>query len=149
MANATTKATQKENSPKPIRILLVEDNTGDVYLLEKTLNARQLSYELIRYTDGEQAIRALQNDDCGIPDLILVDLNLPRRGGFDVLQTIRSKPALLGVPVGVLTSSDAAKDRHRVALTGRGERYIHKPPELEDFLDQVGKAIQDLLRTGS
>jgi hypothetical protein len=52
---------------------------------------------------------------------------------------------MVGVPIGVLTSSDAAKDRHRVALTGRGERYIHKPPMLEEFIDQVGQAIEDLL----
>jgi len=135
---------QLGNDPKPTRILLVEDNAGDVYLLEKALKSRQLSYELTRYVDGEQAIRALQKDDCAVPDLIIVDLNLPRRGGFDVLQTIRSKPAMVGIPVGILTSSDAVKDRHRIAVTG-GERYIHKPPELEDFLEQVGQAIEELL----
>jgi len=129
---------------KPVRILLVEDNAGDVYLLEKTLQSRHLSYELTRYADGEQAIRALQQDTCAVPDLIILDLNLPRRGGFDVLQTIRSKPSLVGVPVGILTSSDAVKDRHRIAVTG-GELYIHKPPELEDFLEQVGQAVEDLL----
>ena len=129
---------------EPVRILLVEDNSGDVYLLEKALKARQLSYQLTRYVDGEQAIRALQQDDCAIPDLIILDLNLPRRGGFEVLQTIRSKPSMVGIPVGIFTSSDAMKDRHRVAVTG-GEMYIHKPPELEDFLEQVGQAIEDLL----
>ena len=142
MANPSMET---KDRPKPIRILVVEDNAGDVYLLEKTLQNRQLPYELIRYIDGEQAIRALQQDDSVLPDLILVDLNLPRREGFDVLQTIRSKLAMVGVPVGVLTSSDAAKDRHRVALTGRGERYIHKPPVLEEFLDQVGQAIEEML----
>ncbi len=142
MAN---RATKTKDGPKPIRILVVEDNPGDVYLLEKTLQNRQLPYELIRYIDGEQAIRALQEDDSVLPDLILVDLNLPRREGFEVLQTIRSKPSMVGVPVGVLTSSDAAKDRHRVALTGRGERYIHKPSMLDEFLDQVGQAIEEML----
>ena len=98
MANPTTET---KEGPKPIRILVVEDNAGAVYLLEKTLQNRQLRYELIRYTDGEQAIRALQQDDSVLPDLILVDLNLPRREGFDVLQTIRGKPSMVGVPVGV------------------------------------------------
>jgi len=141
MANATTK---RESSPKSIRILLVEDNPGDVYLLEKTLKNRSLSYELTCYGDGEQAIRALKEEDCIVPDLIILDLNLPRREGFDVLQTIRCKPSFVGVPVGILTSSDAEKDRHRIAVTG-SERYIHKPQMLEDFLDQVGRAIEDLL----
>lgn len=131
-------------NPRPVRILLIEDNAGDVYLLEKALKSRQLSYELTNYADGELAIRALQKEDCAIPDLIILDLNLPRRGGFDVLQTIRSKPSMVGVPVGILTSSDAVKDRHRIAVTG-GERYIHKPPELDDFLEQVGQAIEELL----
>jgi CheY-like chemotaxis protein len=132
---------------KPISILLVEDQEGDVYLLEKTLQNRQLTYELIRYIDGEQAIRAPQNDGCGIPDLILIDLNLPRRGGFDVLQTIRSKPGTVGVPVGVLTSSDAAKDRHRVALTGRGERCIHKPLRWRNFSIRLVKPSKKCWRT--
>ena len=141
MANPTA---QKRTDQKPVRILLDEDDAGDVYLLEKALKSCHLSYELIRYADGEQAIRALQKDDCGVPDLIILDLNLPRREGFEVLQTIRGKPAMVGVPIAILTSSDAAKDKHRIAVTG-GERYIHKPPELEDFLEQVGKAIEDLL----
>lgn len=72
------------------------------------------------------------------------DLNLPRREGFDVLGVVRGKPGLVGVPVGILTSSDTAKDRHRVALIG-AERYIHKPPTLAEFLDQVGQAVEDML----
>jgi DNA-binding NtrC family response regulator len=71
--------TRKGNDRQPVRILIVEDNAGDVYLLEKSLKNRCLSYELIRYTDGEEAIRVLQKDDCAIPDLVLLDLNLPRR----------------------------------------------------------------------
>jgi two-component system, chemotaxis family, response regulator Rcp1 len=133
----------KGKSPKT-RILLVEDNPGDVYLLEKSLNGRRFNYELIRYVDGEQAILALQKTDCIVPDLIILDLNLPRRDGFEVLQAIRSKPSLVGVPIAILTSSDAAKDRHRISVSG-GERYIHKPPMLEDFLEQVGQAIEELL----
>jgi len=136
---------QKGNQPPTIHILLVEDNAGDVYLLEKALQSRRLCYELNRYEDGEQAIRALEKDECGVPDLIVLDLNLPRREGFEVLQTVRGKPSLVGVPVAILTSSDAVKDRHRIAVAG-GERYIHKPPELEDFLEQVGREIEDLLR---
>jgi len=142
MVNPTAETAR--NDPKPVRILLVEDNAGDVYLFEKALQSRQVNYELTRYADGEQAIRALHQDVCAVPDLIILDLNLPRRGGFDVLQTIRSKPSMVGIPVGILTSSDAARDRHRIAVTG-GERFIHKPPELEDFLEQVGQAIEDLL----
>jgi chemotaxis family two-component system response regulator Rcp1 len=141
MSNPTARPGTEQ---KPIHVMLVEDNAGDVYLLEKALQQLQMNYELIRYIDGEQAIRALQKDDHSIPDLILLDLNLPRREGFDVLRIIRSSPSMVGVPVGILTSSDAVGDRHRVALLG-AERYIHKPPTLEEFIDQVGRAIKELL----
>src|SRR6266849_6590178 len=121
MANSATS--QMGPEPRAIRILLVEDKPGDVYLLEKTLKHRQIRYELVCYPDGEQAMQALDKNDCVLPDLILLDLNLPRREGFDVLGVVRGKPALVGVPVGILTSSDAPKDRHRVALSG-AVRYI-------------------------
>src|SRR5215475_845649 len=103
---------------RPFRILVVEDNPGDVYLLEKALKKRAIRYDLILYTDGEQAMREISGENCVVPDLILLDLNLPRRDGFDVLHTIRGKPSLVGVPVGVFTSSEAERDKHRVALLG-------------------------------
>ncbi|MGA3073961.1 MAG: response regulator [Bryobacteraceae bacterium] len=90
-----------------------------------------MNYELTRYVDSEQASQAVTTDDGLVPDLILLDLNLPRLEGFDVLRSVRSSPRMAGAPVGILTSSDAAKDRHRVAPIG-AERYIHKPPTLED-----------------
>ncbi|OLE88811.1 MAG: hypothetical protein AUG08_06870 [Acidobacteria bacterium 13_1_20CM_2_55_15] len=111
----------------PIRIVLVEDNPADVFLLEKALQSRNIVYQLIQYEDGEQAMRAISAEHAGRPDLILVDLNLPRREGYDVLGAVRRIPRLVGVPVGVLTSSDAVRDRHRAALIGV-ERYIHPDP---------------------
>src|ERR1700722_15090746 len=113
------------------RILLVEDNDGDALLLEKALRARGLTCELLRYEDGEQAVHALSSDHSFMPDLILLDLNLPRREGFDVLGVVRTTPRLVDVPVGILTSSNAAADRSRTALLGAA-RYIYKPPTLEE-----------------
>lgn len=139
---ATSSTARSEKNKPAARIVLVEDNPGDVYLLEKSLQARDVAYELIRYDDGEQAMRAIAGEVS--PDLILVDLNLPRREGFEVLKAVRQTPRLVGVPVGVFTSSDAAKDRRRTALIGV-ERYIHKPPTLERFVDEVGRAIVELL----
>jgi len=133
-------------SPRPsARIMIVEDDPGDVYLLEKALRSRQISYELTCFEDGEDAIHGL---DAGlVPDLILVDLNMPRRDGVDVLRAIRSRPALVGVPVGVFTSSEAPSDRSRISLIGTG-RYIHKPLELSEFLSEVGQAVEELLARG-
>src|SRR5437773_2010611 len=116
------------------RIILVEDNDGDVRLLEKSLRVRDISYELIRYEDGEQAIREISGNPSLIPDLILLDLNLPRREGFDVLRKVRTIPRLVGIPVGVFTSSNAARDRSRASLIG-ADRYIYKAPVLEQFIE--------------
>jgi two-component system, chemotaxis family, response regulator Rcp1 len=131
-------------SPNTVRIVLVEDEPGDVYLLEKALSDRRISYELTCFEDGEQAMQGLNSV---IPDLILVDLNLPRRDGFEVLRAIRSRPALVGVPVGVFTSSETASDRSRASLIG-AERYIHKPGELNEFVSKVGRAVEELLAEG-
>jgi CheY-like chemotaxis protein len=73
-------------SPAPARIMVVEDEAGDVYLLREALSDHRINYELTCFEDGDEAICGL---DAGfIPDLILVDLNLPRRDGFDVLRAI-------------------------------------------------------------
>ena len=129
------------------RIVLIEDNPSDVYLLRCALNERGIPFELRHFEDGDEALRAIVAEPELKPDLILVDLNLPRREGFDILIRIRQNPRLVGIPVGVFTSSDAPRDKHRVALIGV-ERYIHKPPTLEGFLDQVGAAVEELLSPG-
>jgi two-component system, chemotaxis family, response regulator Rcp1 len=132
----------------PVRIVLVEDNPGDVYLFEKTMEARKINYVLILYLDGRHAMRAIIDQSFAVPDLILVDLNLPQRDGFDVLSTIRKEPRLTGVPVAVLTSSGSAKDRRWAALHNV-DQYITKPGTLEEFIDQVGTAVEELLKKSS
>lgn len=139
-----TDSTPNRVPARSVRIWLVEDNPGDVYLIEKALQAIPLRYEIVRHEDGEQAIRALAQPDWMVPDLVLLDLNLPRLEGFDVLHAIRSRPALVGVPVGILTTSDSARDRNRVALLG-AERYIRKPATFEAFVTEVGVAVTELL----
>ena len=128
----------------PVQIMLVEDNPGDVHLLELSLRSRNIVFDLILYKDGAQAIRAISESHLAVPDLILVDLNLPRRDGFDVLNVVRREPRLVGVPVGVLTASDTSKDRQFAALM-EAARYIHKPQKLKEFIDEVGRAVQELL----
>jgi CheY-like chemotaxis protein len=130
------------------RILLVDDNDADVRLVEKCLQARAISYELIRFEDGEQAMREISGEPTLDPDLILLDLNLPRVEGFDVLAKMRTIPRLVGVPIGVLTSSNAARDRSRTSLIG-ADRYIYKPPVLEEFIEEVGRAVEELLLLGT
>lgn len=132
------------NPAQPARILLVEDSPYDAYLVETALKAHQINYELTRHEDGENAIVAIESDPTLRPDLVLLDLNLPRREGFEVLRAIRAHPALVDVPVCVLTSSEASRDRQRIDLIGV-ERYIHKPPTLERFISTVGQAVREML----
>jgi chemotaxis family two-component system response regulator Rcp1 len=132
---------------RTVQIVLAEDNPGDVYLLEKSLEAKGIDYILHLYIDGRHAMRAIMDTSFAPPDLILVDLNLPQRDGFDVLSTIRKEPKLKNVPVAVLTSSNSSKDRRWASLHNI-DRYIVKPATLEEFIDQVGSAIEDLLRQG-
>lgn len=131
----------------PVRIVLVEDNPGDVYLFEKAMDARGIEFVLILYLDGRHAMRAISEPNFALPDVILVDLNLPQRDGFDVLSTIRKQPRLQGIPVGVLTSSNSSKDRLWVSLHNV-DRYINKPGTLEEYIEQVGSAVEEMLRLG-
>jgi CheY-like chemotaxis protein len=130
--------------PAPARIVLIEDDPNDVYLVERTLAESGLRYELTRYPDGDEALAALDAEDHRRPDLFLLDLNLPKTDGISVLKAIRQRPRLVGIPVGILTSSESRSDRHRVELIG-ADRYIHKPVLLDDFMREVGDAIRGLL----
>jgi CheY-like chemotaxis protein len=141
----------EKSESRKFHILLVEDNDADVYLLRKALQQAGLGFELTIIDNGADALDFVRDPSKyskiptpDLPDLILLDLNLPRRDGFEVLSAIRGRPSLVGVPIGILTSSEAAKDRHRVTLLG-AERYIHKPLTLEEFIDQVGSAVVELL----
>lgn len=127
----------------PLQVMLVEDNPGDVYLFERTLRNRNIAYELSVYQNGAQAMRAIAESGFAAPDLILVDLNLPGRDGFDVLNTIHRSPHLAGVPTGVLTSSNTPKDRQFVALMGA--KHIHKARNLDEYTVQVSSAVDELL----
>jgi len=128
---------------KRVRIILVEDNPTDVLLVEETLKALQLEFTLQRYINGEQAARAF----AGMtepPDLILVDLNLPRIHGFELLQLIRANAALAHSTVAVLTSSTSAADRTSSEQCG-ADAHIVKPAGYYDFVAEVGGSIRILL----
>ena len=81
-----------------------------------------------------------------MPDAILLDLNTPKSDGFQVLSTLKQAPRLVGVPMAVLTSSQAASDKHRTSL--QGARYIQKPSQLDEFLTTVGQAVKDMIEEG-
>jgi CheY-like chemotaxis protein len=127
---------------------MVEDNPADVLLVREALRANRLVCELHAYPDGEQAVEALLNADPseGLPNLVLLDWNLPTIGGADVLEAIRRRPHLKNVPVAVLTSSTSSTDRETAARLG-ANRFIHKPNTLDEFIFGVGTCVRDLIGT--
>ena len=94
---------------QPIDILLIEDNPGDVELLKASFEMAKISNRLAVIGDGEQALNFFA-DNTEVPDLILLDINLPKRSGFEVLKRIRSLPATAEIPVVILTSSESDAD---------------------------------------
>jgi DNA-binding response OmpR family regulator len=131
------------NKPKP-RIVLVEDNETDVLLVRRALAHYGIDCDMERWADGELAEAAILGWQSK-PSLVLMDLNLPRVDGFELLHLIRSRPELDGVRVAILTSSRSAADMRKARELG-ADAYIIKPPSLESFLSEVGTMIRELLR---
>lgn len=133
------------NSNDRPRIVLVEDNPADVYLIEMALSHENIDYELRRFETGEEAICALVNQaGSENPDIILLDLNTPRGDGIETLKAIQQTPRYADVPTAIITSSRSESDQHRVSLLGTA-RYIHKPTNLDEFLANIGRAVKEML----
>ena len=117
-------------------ILLVEDNAGDVRLTREALREADVSVELTAVPDGDQALAFLRNEgahtDALRPDLVLLDLNLPKKNGLEVLEEIKRDPELRQIPVIMLTTSSSMRDI--AACYERGVNcYVVKPLDLDDF----------------
>jgi CheY-like chemotaxis protein len=126
------------------RILLAEDNDADVWLFKEALRASEVSFELERYTDGEACIESLATRAAPLPDLIVIDLNMPRIGGFEILKTVREDQRFASVPVAIVTSSNSEKERQRSVTLG-ANAFIVKPLKLRDFLTTIGTSVKALL----
>jgi two-component system, chemotaxis family, response regulator Rcp1 len=130
---------------KPIEILLVEDNPGDARLTREALSMSKIQNNLHHARDGEEAMRFLRRQgafaEVPQPDLILLDLNLPKRDGREVLEDIKRDPLLMHVPVVILTSSQAEEDILR-AYRLHANCFITKPVDLEQFIKVVGSIEQ-------
>lgn len=134
---------------KPVEILLVEDNPGDKRLTEEALNEGKIRNNLSWVADGEEAMRFLHREGkythSPRPDLILLDLNLPKKDGREVLTDIKTDPSLRRIPTVVLTTSRAEQDVLR-AYDEHANCFINKPVDLDQFLDVV-KSIEDFWLT--
>jgi len=127
-------------SSEPIQILLVEDSPGDIRLTREVLRDARIANELHIVGDGEEAMRFLRRqrafDGVPRPDLILLDLNLPRKDGREVLAELKEDPDLHLIPVIVLTTSAAEQDVLR-SYDLNAACYITKPIDLDEFISVV------------
>ena len=135
---------------KIFRILVVEDNPADVYLLRQALKQAGLNCELKVIDDGAEALEFVRNHTPTEKenfDLAILDLNLPTNNGIEVLAAIRQNGALSDMLVVVLTSSAAPLERSQVEQL-RVVRFITKPPNLADFL-KIGDMLKEVLLGGA
>ncbi len=128
-----------------VDILLVEDNPGDVRLTQEVFKEAKILNRLDVVGDGVDAMAFLRREDGYAdvvrPDIVLLDLNLPRKSGRDVLEEIKGDPALRNIPVVVLTTSRAEQDVLN-AYEHHANCYITKPVDLEQFIDIVRSISQ-------
>jgi two-component system response regulator len=142
--------TTKSNPPK--YVLMAEDNPPDVYLIRQAIQnaGGGLVFELIVTGDGEEAIdyilRRGKFRQASQPDLIILDLNLPKSDGMDVLRCVREQPELSQTPVIVLTSSDSPDDRSLAQRLG-ANRFVTKPTDLDAFMS-IGRMLVRYLDGG-
>jgi CheY-like chemotaxis protein len=132
-----------QSAGRPIEILLVEDNPGDVRLTQEALKEDKVANNLHVVKDGVEAMRFLRREapyaDAPKPDLVLLDLNLPKKDGREVLAEVKRDPELGRIPVVVLTSSQADEDICR-AYRLNCNCYVAKPVDFDQF-SRVIKAI--------
>ena len=131
-----------DNDPsgRPAEFLLVEDNPGDVRLTREALRDSKLANNLSVVGDGVEAMAFLRREgkyaDAPRPDLVLLDLNLPRKNGREVLAEIKSDPDLKRIPVVVITSSEAEQDIF-ATYNLHVNCYVTKPVDLDQFIKVV------------
>ncbi len=129
-------------------IIIVEDHDPDVFLIKEALNTYNVHCEVTHFRDSEEAVKRICSggaaDLIDVPDLILLDLNMPRIPGIEVLKCIRATERVAGVRVAILTSSHSGVDRAEAENAG-ATIYISKHPMLDEFINAVGAAVSGLL----
>lgn len=134
---------------RPVEVLLVEDNPGDVRLTQEALKDGRVMINLTVACDGVEAMDILKRKGtyayAARPDLILLDLNLPKKNGREVLEEIKADDDLKRIPVIVMTTSKAEQDIHKV-YNLNANCYVTKPVDLDEFLNVV-RSIEDFWLT--
>ncbi len=128
------------------KILVIEDNPADVELLRLALDTTDLAHELTALQDGGEALalfREVGHTGRIVPDLVILDLNLPKYDGLEILEAVRSNPAFAKLPILVLSSSSSPREISKVQAFGP-VRFVHKPVDLDRYLG-IGEVIKNFL----
>ena len=127
--------------------MIVDDNAADVFLIREAITAANVQGDISVLKDGEQAIQALdewdKDDVLSCPDLVILDINLPKRLGSEVLQHMRDSRRCVHARVIVVSTSGSVPDRERMMKLGAND-YFHKPSTYADFM-KLGKLIKQVL----
>jgi DNA-binding response OmpR family regulator len=128
-----------------IRVLVIEDNAPDVMLIGESFREQDLAFEITHLRDGEEVLNRLKEEGSGQPSfhLIILDLNMPKLGGLEVLSSIRANREFATTPILVLTSSLVPNEPAEARRLG-ADRYMRKPSDLYEFLTQVGAVVREL-----
>ena len=129
-----------------VHILVIEDNPGDVRLIQEALRANTVDFRMTHLDTADRALKAVHRYEPGaadLPDVMLLDFNLPAGNAADILMAANRNPALAGTKKAVVTSSVAPKDRDQAMQHG-ADCFIFKPADLDSFLTEVGGALRTL-----
>jgi CheY-like chemotaxis protein len=132
-------------------VLLIEDAEPDVFLIREALRQAGIACQLQVLEDGEKAVDFIdeldKNSTTPCPNVVLLDLNLPRRSGDQILEHMRQSERCRDVPVVIVTSSDSSKDREQVSRLG-ATFYFRKSSRLDEFM-KLGPLVSEILRKES
>ncbi|MGA8026659.1 MAG: response regulator [Bryobacteraceae bacterium] len=141
----------EEESERGVLILVAEDNRADEMLMRRALKQHQVEHTMLAMDDGDKVIdyvmRGDADDTVRCPDLLLLDLNLPKRNGEEVLTRVRQSARFRHIPVLIVTSSDSPKDRAMAERLGAAN-YFQKPPDLDRFM-KIGALVKEILAATS
>ncbi len=133
-------------NPPPL-IVVAEDNATDVFLVRSALEQESIDCQLHVVSDGEQAVRFLEEVEVNAapcPDLLLLDVNLPRIGGWEILERLRKSTKCSSLPVVVMTSSNSPDDKERAKRLALAHCFI-KRADLQEFM-KLGAVVREVLR---
>jgi len=129
---------------KTVHVLLIEDNPADVELLRMALDQARFPYEVTVIHDGAEALELFRKTADLLPDITVLDLNLPKYGGLEILEAARANPAYAGMPIAILSSSSSPRERSRIQMFDK-VRYLTKPLDLDEYLS-IGPIIRDFAK---